>query len=73
MRPINAIVDATNYVMLELGQPCTLRPAHLKEHQIIVRRAEPTERITTLDGQEHALEPSMLMIAMRSDPSPSQA
>jgi phenylalanyl-tRNA synthetase beta chain len=63
MRPINAIVDATNYVMLELGQPLHAFDLHtLKEHRIVVRRAEPTERITTLDGQEHPLEPSMLMI-----------
>jgi Phenylalanyl-tRNA synthetase beta subunit len=63
MRPINAIVDATNYVMLELGQPLHAFDLHtLKEHRIVVRRAEPSERITTLDGQEHPLEPSMLMI-----------
>lgn len=63
MRPINAIVDATNYVMLELGQPLHAFDLHtLREHQIIVRRAAPGERITTLDGQEHALQPSMLMI-----------
>ncbi|BCW95179.1 MAG: phenylalanine--tRNA ligase subunit beta [Fimbriimonadales bacterium] len=63
MRPINAIVDATNYVMLELGQPLHAFDLHtLREHQIIVRRAEPGERITTLDGQTHTLTPEMLMI-----------
>lgn len=63
MRPINNIVDATNYVMLELGQPLhafDLRT--LREHRIVVRRAEPYERITTLDGQTHELTPDMLMI-----------
>lgn len=69
MRPINAIVDATNYVMLELGQPLHSFDLHtLREHQIIVRRAEPGERITTLDGQEHALQPSMLMICDAARP-----
>ncbi len=63
MRPINNIVDATNYVMLELGQPLHAFDLHtLKEHTIIVRRAEPNERITTLDGQEHILSSQNLMI-----------
>ncbi|MFN7018572.1 MAG: phenylalanine--tRNA ligase subunit beta [Fimbriimonadales bacterium] len=63
MRPINNIVDATNYVMLELGQPLHAFDLHtLKDHTIIVRRAEPHERIRTLDGQEHQLSPTMLMI-----------
>ena len=63
MRPINNIVDATNYVMLELGQPLHAFDLHtLKDHTIIVRRAEPHERIQTLDGQEHQLSPTMLMI-----------
>ncbi|GIV08457.1 MAG: phenylalanine--tRNA ligase beta subunit [Fimbriimonadales bacterium] len=63
MRPINNIVDATNYVMLELGQPLhAFDLNNLKEHTIIVRRAELGERITTLDGQEHELRPQNLMI-----------
>jgi len=63
MRPINNIVDATNYVMLELGQPLHAFDLQtITQHTIIVRRAEPYERIQTLDGQEHTLSPDNLMI-----------
>ncbi|MFN3691138.1 MAG: phenylalanine--tRNA ligase subunit beta, partial [Fimbriimonadales bacterium] len=69
MRPINNIVDATNYVMLELGQPLHAFDLQtLKEHTIIVRRAAPHERIRTLDGQEHLLSPQMLMICDAARP-----
>ena len=69
MRPINNIVDITNYVMLELGQPLhafdyqLLRPRPGGDKPaIIVRRARPGERITTLDGIERDLDPEMLLI-----------
>ncbi len=63
MRPISNIVDATNYVMLELGQPLhAFDMDTLRQQTIIVRRARPGERITTLDGSEHTLQPDMLMI-----------
>ncbi len=63
MRPISNIVDATNYVMLELGQPLhAFDMDTLHQQSIIVRRARPGERITTLDEREHALQPDMLMI-----------
>lgn len=63
MRPISNIVDATNYVMLELGQPLHAFDLDtLRQQTIIVRRARPGERITTLDKHEHALQPDMLMI-----------
>lgn len=63
MRPISNIVDATNYVMLELGQPLHAFDLDtLRQQTIIVRRARPGERITTLDEREHALQPDMLMI-----------
>ncbi|HXF57273.1 MAG TPA: phenylalanine--tRNA ligase subunit beta [Actinomycetota bacterium] len=67
MRPLSNVVDATNYVMLELGQP--LHPfdlARLEGRAVVVRRAEPGERLVTLDGVERALDPDDLLIADRS-------
>jgi phenylalanyl-tRNA synthetase beta chain len=64
MRPINNIVDVTNYVMLETGQPLhAFDYDTLRDHKIIVRRALPGESITTLDGTERALTQGMLVIA----------
>ncbi|MFQ3611181.1 MAG: phenylalanine--tRNA ligase subunit beta, partial [Fimbriimonadales bacterium] len=63
MRPISNLVDATNYVMLELGQPLHAFDLDtLKGARIVVRRAYQGERIQTLDEQEHALTTEMLMI-----------
>ncbi|HEX4538826.1 MAG TPA: phenylalanine--tRNA ligase subunit beta, partial [Acidimicrobiales bacterium] len=56
MRPINSIVDASNYVMLELGQPT--HPYDLDRlggHGLLVRRARPGETVVTLDGEERRL------------------
>ena len=62
LRPINNLVDVTNYVLWELGQPLhAFDYDTIAQHAIVVRRAKPGERLRTLDGQERALEPDMLM------------
>jgi phenylalanyl-tRNA synthetase beta chain len=64
LRPISNVVDVTNCVMWEFGQPL-----HAFDHRavtdatIVVRRARPGERLRTLDGQERQLDPAMLLIA----------
>ena len=64
MRSINNIVDITNFVMLETGHPMhAFDLAHVKDRHIIVRRANEGERLRTLDGKEHLLNNSMLVIA----------
>ncbi|MDD4336304.1 MAG: phenylalanine--tRNA ligase subunit beta [Firmicutes bacterium] len=64
VRPINNVVDVTNYVMLELNQPLhAFDYDRMSEHEIIVRRAYPGETIVTLDGEERELDADMLVIA----------
>jgi phenylalanyl-tRNA synthetase beta chain len=64
VRPISNIVDVTNYVLLELGQPQhAFDAAKLTNNEIRVRTARQGERLKTLDGQERALSSDMLVIA----------
>jgi phenylalanyl-tRNA synthetase beta chain len=64
LRPISNIVDVTNYVLWELGQPLhAYDHATVADATIVVRGARADERFTTLDGQDRVLDASMLMIA----------
>jgi phenylalanyl-tRNA synthetase beta chain len=64
MRPINNVVDVTNFVMLEIGQPMHAYDYNLlSQHAITVRKAIPGERIMTLDGVKRELTADMLVIA----------
>jgi phenylalanyl-tRNA synthetase beta chain len=63
LRAINNVVDVTNYVMLELGQPLHAFDCRfLEERHIVVRRAREGEHFTSLDGKERILNPDILMI-----------
>lgn len=70
VRPINNIVDITNYVMLEYCQPMhAFDHKFIKDGKIVVRRANAGESITTLDGEERKLTGKMLVIADSEKPS----
>jgi phenylalanyl-tRNA synthetase beta chain len=69
LRPVNNVVDATNYVLHELGQPLhAFDLDRLAGGEVVVRRATAGERIRTLDGEDRKLDGEMLVIADRDGP-----
>ncbi len=63
-RPINSLVDISNYVMFEVGEPLHFYDAdRVTNHHLIVRDARANETLTTLDGEKHELQPQFVTIA----------
>lgn len=68
-KPINNVVDATNYIMFELGQPVhSFDGSKIKDHTIVIRRAKEGEKLITLDEVERNLTTEMLVIADKNNP-----
>ena len=68
-RPINNIVDITNFVMFDIGHPLhAFDYEKLSENRIVVRRARPGETLVTLDGLKRELDPAMLLICDAKEP-----
>ncbi|NIA14898.1 MAG: phenylalanine--tRNA ligase subunit beta [Nitrospiraceae bacterium] len=68
-RPINNVVDITNYVLMETGHPLhAFDYDRLKENRIVVRNPKAGEKIATIDGEEHVLDPEMCIIADAESP-----
>ncbi len=68
IRSISAVVDVTNYVMLELGQPLHAYDDALLEGDIVVRFARRGEKLTLLNGQTLELDPDLLLVADEKKP-----
>jgi phenylalanyl-tRNA synthetase beta chain len=63
VRPISNVVDVTNHVMLEVGQPLhAFDRQRLGSETLVIRRAQPGERLRTLDGEERVLGPEMMVV-----------
>ncbi|MFW6107591.1 MAG: phenylalanine--tRNA ligase subunit beta [bacterium] len=70
LRPVNNVVDITNFVLMECGQPLhAFDFGRLAEGRIVVRRADPGETLTVIDGTEHELTDEMLVIADADRPT----
>jgi len=67
IRPINNVVDISNYVMLETGQPLHFYDADRLGDTLVVRMAEPNEKLTTLDNEVRDLDDSMIVIANKNE------
>src|SRR5690606_15650965 len=69
LRPINNVVDVTNFVLHGLGQPLhAFDASKIKGDKVVVRQADPGEKFRTLDGVERVLDPGDLLICDEQQP-----